>query len=690
MNNMNSNSPADLPAWDFICKGLWASALTLLAMTRCVVGSAAGVANVSDAGPAGLAQAVQAEASVPDRIWFVSPAGDDASPGTAAKPFRSLTRAREAARAVAGTGRKVVFLRQGIYELTETLALDQRDSHTSWCAFPGERVRLAGGKTLPSSQAQPVTDPTVLARLVETDARPRVRQVDLHAAGITDFGQMRPRGFSWPYVPAPLELSVDGQVQHLAQWPNRSEPGIPMGKVLDQGSLPVNGDLANRGGVFLFETHRPDSWAKAEDVWITGLFNYGFADDTLKVAAFDLQKRTIQTVQPHLFGFKSGSDWNRWMALNLLEELDQPGEYFCDTHAGILYFIPPVDYDEKSSELQVSVLEEPMVALEGAEDIRFVGITFECARGMGVYIERGRDCRLIGCTLRNIGTVAVCVGKGVTAVRLAGNPHVHTTAQPASRRLGSILWYFYNFTAYDREAGTGHGVQSCDIYNIGAGGIHLGGGNRVRLDAAGNFVDNCDIHHVNRLDRSYKTAVNVDGVGNAVTHCRIHDLPACALLVHGNDHRIEYNEVFRVVEEGNDMGALYFGRDPSEFGILIRHNFFHHVGGSKHSTFGVYCDDCSCGVRILGNVFYRTGHKAATVVGGGKYHEIKGNVFVNDPVVVEMDNRGQVSWSGYFKKGQLFEERTRKAVDITSPVWAARYPKLAQYWQDDPRRRGWK
>ena len=58
----------------------------------------------------------------------------------------------------------------------------------------------------------------------------------------------------------------------------------------------------------------------------------------------------------------------------------------------------------------------------------------------------------------------------------------------------------YADTTWNRQAGTRHGVVGCDIYNTGAGGIILGGGDRKTLTPAGNYVLNCHIHHFARLD----------------------------------------------------------------------------------------------------------------------------------------------------------------------------------------------
>lgn len=68
--------------------------------------------------------------SSPTTFW-VSPSGDDGSPGTKIRPFRTLERARDAVRAVQesqGQQDTVVYLRGGTYRFGQTFVLDWRDS----------------------------------------------------------------------------------------------------------------------------------------------------------------------------------------------------------------------------------------------------------------------------------------------------------------------------------------------------------------------------------------------------------------------------------------------------------------------------------------------------------------------------------------------------------------------------------
>jgi len=98
------------------------------------------------------AEAAHADPSVQ---FVVAPDGDDAGAGTAADPFATPERAQQAVRDLAAipTGGVDVLLREGRYELSDTLAFGPDDSGASgspvrWSAWPGERPVLDGGRAI--------------------------------------------------------------------------------------------------------------------------------------------------------------------------------------------------------------------------------------------------------------------------------------------------------------------------------------------------------------------------------------------------------------------------------------------------------------------------------------------------------------------------------------------------------------
>jgi len=92
--------------------------------------------------------------------FFVATNGDDANPGTKAKPFATLQRARDEVRSLkthndpsAVRNGATVFLRGGTYWITKPIVFTPQDSGTKECpvvyaAYRNEKPVLCGGKKI--------------------------------------------------------------------------------------------------------------------------------------------------------------------------------------------------------------------------------------------------------------------------------------------------------------------------------------------------------------------------------------------------------------------------------------------------------------------------------------------------------------------------------------------------------------
>ena len=278
---------------------------------------------------------------------YISTTGTDNNPGTRAKPFATLERARDEARRLKHDGQPpkgglTIWLGGGDYLRTNTLELTAADAGTptapiTWRARQGETVRLLGGMKL--AGFAPVTDPAILARLPEA-ARANARQVNLKTLGVTDFGQMRSRGFGRPLTPSHCELFFDTRPMTLARWPNEGEweriAGFPEGSAEGDGH---GGKIGKLQEGLVYSGDRPRGWQDIRDLWVHGYWSWDWANSYERVDSIDLERRLIKTAAPHgLYGFRKGQ---RFYFLNVLEELDQPGEWFLDRNTGCLYFWPP-------------------------------------------------------------------------------------------------------------------------------------------------------------------------------------------------------------------------------------------------------------------------------------------------------------------------------------------------------------
>jgi parallel beta-helix repeat protein len=378
----------------------------------------------------------------------------------------------------------------------------------------------------------------------------------------------------------------------------------------------------------------------------------------------------------------SGSDFQHYVAYNILDELDSPGEWYVDKKAGILYFWPPNDI--KESTIMVSILEDPIISLEGASYVTIRDLTIEVGRGIGIYMERGSNNLIAGCTVRNIGTSGIFMGQGAKQTF----PHVtHDDYEgvPVSRQIGNLQGQIYKYTGWDRNAGSNHGILSCDVYNTGSGGIYLSGGSKRKLIPGNNYVENSKVHNYNRRNKFLWSGINIDGCGNRISHCEIFNSEWQGIYVHGNEHLFEYNNIHHVTLNSDDTSPWYIGRDPSDRGNIIRYNYFHHIGNPNRMNMGIYCDDSSTDVLVFGNVFYKMNTKHGVLfTNSGWDLRMKNNIVVEPISHTAVISAHYYTWySGggpsMFGENGLLKRRLLENVNIYESPYSDRYPELVSY-----------
>ncbi len=631
-------------------------------------------------------------------VWgqiYVAPSGDDKALGTMNDPFATLTAARDAIRALKRNGQVPkggiqVWIKGGHYRLDKTFELGLEDSGSRkapirYSAMEGEEVFLSGGKSIDSKSAKKVSDPSILKRLPQ-NAQEHVFVLDLPDHGITTYGQLYQHGFSLPIHPFPLELYINGKPQHLARWPNNGK--VPIGEVIDPGSHPREGDYSNRGGSFHYDYERANRWTEADDIWLQGIFSYGYADDNLKVSSIDYQNKIIKVKQPHIYMIRSSNDSRTsaahlrgYFVYNLLEEIDSPGEYFLDRRTGKLYFWPPTEIGE--CEVAVSLLDDPLVSMENVSHVELSGFILELSRGMGIYLEGGQSNLISGCVFRNLGLIGIMMGKGISGPE---GPVHELTGEPITRKIGSLKAHTYLNSVWDRDAGENHLIENCQFYQLGAGAMILDGGNRKKLYPGNNEVLNCEFYDFNRWNKTYAPAIEIKGVANRIRHNYIHNAPHTVILVSGNEHLIEFNEITEVVHGADDMGAIYMGRDPSEQGTIIRYNFFHHFEHEDRRVAAIYFDDGQNGGRVFGNIFHKVGSPrfGAIFVHGGHDHIFENNIFSECMRGLGNSPWNQERWEDYLK-ADLWQKRLRIDLDIYDEPYSNRYPQLVTSLQKTDR-----
>ena len=586
---------------------------------------------------------------------YVSPSGNDFWTGTrpAANaahtdgPFRTFEGARDAIRKLRQGGLPsagvTVNIRKGWYNLFTSLVLSTEDSGASsapviWQAYQKEEVHITGGK--PVGEFRRIDDP-LIARRISSAARKHVVVADLRKQGITDFGEIVPRGGP------PMELFFRGKRMQVARYPN--EGWLIIEDVPQTGDSLFNKGLAREKrfngvpagrhyGRITYSGTRPASWGEAQDIFLHGYWTFDWSDTYQRVGAIDTARHEMTLVPPHHhYGYTKGQ---RYYALNILEELDTPGEWYLDRATGLLYFWPPSPLP--SGQAMVSLRTHPLIEIDSSAWINMVGLTLEFSRGAGIAVTDCHDITIDRCTLQSLGREGVVI-----------------------------------------DGGYHNGVRNSSIHDVGLGGILLKGGDRKTLTPAHHFAVGNQIHHYSTWLRTGQYAVVMDGVGQRIAHNHIYDSPFEGVTLRGNDHLIEYNEFDHLMKETGDAGAFHTGRNWTWRGNVIRYNYFHDLKGpGLHGVMGVYLDDWASGFTVTGNLFYRAGR--AMMIGGGRDNLVENNIFVECAPSLHVDARG-LGWASYYFDGtekELF--KSFEAMNISEPPYSVRYPELLHQLDGEP------
>lgn len=588
--------------------------------------------------------------------FYVSKNGNDSWSGNFPEPnhdktdgpFATLYCAKEAIRelrqAQSSVGETItVCIRAGVYPCSESFELNALDSGEKkspviWRAYPDEKVALIGAKKIGDFKL--VTDQSILKR-INKDFQAKIFVCDLKSQGISNYGEITQQGSPG------LELFFNGKRMTIARYPN--DGWIQIADVPQSGEKLFNKGLEREKrfdgvpvgrhyGRIKYDGDRPNRWSDENEIFIHGYWTWDWSDSYQKVQSIDIQKQEITIAEPHHhYGYTKNQ---RYYFLNILEELDQPGEWVLDMKTGLLYFYPPAPIAE--SDILVSILDEPLVILGNSNYVTIVGIHFEFSRGNGIVVNGGSHNLIAGCTFHDLGNDAVVI-----------------------------------------NGGNHNGITSCDIYDVSMGAIRLIGGDRKKLIPAHNFAINNHIHDYSQWIRTGQLAIRVEGVGNRAANNLIHDAPHGAVYVRGNDHLIEYNEIYNVCNETGDAGAIYTGRNYTWRNNMYRYNYVHHLKGpGLHGCTALYLDDFTSGFTLYGNICYQSGR--GVLIGGGRDNVVENNIFIGCAPSIVLDARG-LSWASYYFDGTYTVlEDSLRAMHYREPPYSEKYPELLTLFNNDP------
>ena len=585
----------------------------------------------------------------------VSPNGNDLNGGTIEAPLKTLEGARLAARKIAdGVLPVTVIFHEGEYPVTKKVTFNSDDSGfplapTTYKAAEGEKVSFTGAKSLDVSGFVTSED----ARIHE-NAKGRVVMLDLAANGITRDMIDMTKSLDEGHAPIIAGFYLNNRRQILSRWPNIGYKII--GQTTKGGVRRFN-ENPGLSAVMSFTDDAPLNWTTAPDAYIEGYFATEYWGEWAKIGSIDTQNRKITFDNWTQYGVESGY---RWAAINLLEEIDIPGEWYVDKNTMTLYYYPPYTLNAQEDVFEIGILNDSFISILGAEYINFDNLHFSKNANdysknsedvsAGIKIELSKNIEITNCTISDIAR------SGIYAVRSTG-----------------IL------------------IDGCDIYNTGLSGIHtVDCGDRQNLTSSGNIISNNRVYETGRDDStsSYVSVRIEKGVGALVKNNIVHKSPAGSIYYSGNENLIQYNECYNALRNAADGGVIYAGRSWSEYGSIVEYNYLHDYSipelDHTNTPNAVFFDDLHSGNTLRYNIMFSNrgttkGNATGIKVGGGRDNNIHDNTIINMYLPVLGENRTVNRGIDITTEDPY---RTLTEIPYNMPPYSTKYPNMASIYSD--------
>lgn len=536
--------------------------------------------------------------------YYVALDGNDNNSGTIEAPFATVEKAKEViSKFLIPEGGVTVYIRGGEYYINNTInfysdASGEDGRPVIYKAYPGEEVSFVGSKDIDTSKIKKVTDEALLSRLIEDNAKDNLYMLNLAEQGITvspvsSYGS----GFN-EYNPT--EFYMNGMLLTNARWPNNDQS-----KNLIQAA-PVTGDAAagyndvRQKYMYTFPDaeNRSSGWTiKPGNSYMAGAVVYFWADSSYTIDTFNPDTKVLTTVDKCNISAVPGAGWGQQYRVyfgNIFEEIDKPGEMYIDRETGIMYFYPIGDVQD--ADMTVSVLDKNMLNFYGTSNITFDGINFKNTRKTPINITKSDKIRI-------------------------ENAEISGSSQ----------------RGIDISDTKNSAISGCHFCNISSSAIYMSGGDRANIVHNNNVIENSYFHSTN-LRPGDRFAVTIhDAVGETVRHNEFDDLPHGAIDVRkSNDITIEYNSISNALYFDSDMGSIYWGRDNTVLGMVVRYNYFSNFltdcwAVADGYVDGVFWDDGSAGPQLYGNVFYNAGRTMSSLrANGAEVSNVYNNIVIDD------------------------------------------------------------
>lgn len=602
----------------------------------------------------GFASVVHAEEKV---VLYVDSNYSGVGKGTFEEPFTTIYEAQKKIREIKSNGEYpeggiTVFFREGEYNLSESLNLNEQDSGTEtgavcYRAYYNEKVQFDGGVAMDFSEFSPADD-----ERIDDSLKGKIYSVNLEEKGIESYDKLYLYGHSAYFI-------KDGVIDRNGNFGTGITPpvvvfGNEMGTLArypDEGYMKVNNVLKNginmydKSGAFVpteeeremiftvSDTSHIEKWQTAKDAWVYGYWYYDWSDLAIPVKGVDVAKGSIITSEPSPYDMRENQ---RFYIFNLLEELDTPGEWYYDKDNGELYIYPVSK--EAEAKVVLGFSRNNILNIDGAKNIIFRDITIQGTRGNGVNISsKSENIQILYCDIVNIAGSAVETSGYKTLVR------------------------------------------GCNINDLGTHGVSASGGDIKTLKSSETVIENCNIHDFGTMRHCYSVGVGVGGVGVTVKNNLIYNGPHTGVTFTGNDHQFKNNEIHSVLKEASDMGVLYSYMNMASRGTVFDGNVIHDIISDSPiwGKFVLYCDGRASGVTFTNNMIYNV-DGYAVMLNSGRNNRVENNVFAN--------LKSSALYFAAYSSSQEFDPITYGLTDDIPFKGEAysKYPGMNDIFEDEP------
>lgn len=523
----------------------------------------------------------------PKADFYIAANGSDRWSGVLAEPnsgrsdgpFATLQRARDAVRELKKKKATeiVVLIREGSYQLGETVVFSLMDSgqegtSITYAAYPGETPVFSSGQAITGWQK--LTTP--LSGLPEA-AHGKLWVADLprNKEGaarrfftLYDGGGMLPRARSAGFIPP-----KDG---------SRNSLHFPEGRL--------------------------KNWANMEDVEVVVRPHHAWIVNVLPLVSVDEEAQVARTSTDATYAINGlhflKSTESCWVE-NVIEELDEPGEWVLNTKDGKLYLWPRAEgapIGIRAPQLLELIRVEGTVDVEGPRDLPvrnlcFRGLTFMHGERYQLKPEDAglqhdwdmldKDNALVrlrgteGCTIEQCHFLHS--GSGAIRVDLHGIKN--TISGNHIEHMGGAGILLCGYGPGTKDVNKNNLVYNNHIHHVGeiywhSPGIMLwqSGNNRVANNLithtpyTGVILSGCMTDFFGKSGRELTRTIRWHEVGGKHSQRTPEEVQP---FLHTRDNLIEYNEIHHAMERLGDGNAIYIRGAGA--GNVIRRNYIHHL-----------------------------------------------------------------------------------------------------------------